>query len=272
MQDLDLRDRQDIRSLIEDREILAAEMKLRRILEDADEHFIARQMADMRAAIEHWSPLMQLIHDRSLLLRMGDLSAREMADSFAGIKDAIEQAEDVDERDRLKRTALMHGLMVELGGPLLDPRHRLALVGHLLARGADINASDVDGMTPLMHTVSCKTPDPRTVEFLCNHGAQLESRDRAGRTALIHAAISGFTPVVESLVRLGADLSARDSDNRNAWEAFERRRDEKHRMIEKLKDGGVLESRRGFRGLVARLASGYWERELKKKMHKLLQG
>ena len=52
----------------------------------------------------------------------------------------------------------------------------------LLAHGASINAVDEDGRTALMWAVS-KNADPRTIQFLLEHGADPRQRDRMGRSA-----------------------------------------------------------------------------------------
>lgn len=83
-------------------------------------------------------------------------------------------------------------------------------VAPLVAAGADVEALDGEGFTPLMRAVM----DNRTaaVQALIQAGASVHSTDRRGRTAL-HLAYSGRrTDVVDLLESAGAARTARDHD------------------------------------------------------------
>jgi len=74
----------------------------------------------------------------------------------------------------------------------------------LLENGADIDAQDLFGRTPLHRAVA----DPAMVAFLIREGANVNTRDVFGRTPL-HEAL----PYVESVVLLvdfGAEIDAQD--------------------------------------------------------------
>ena len=78
--------------------------------------------------------------------------------------------------------------------------------------GADLNAVDEDGATPLHHAAR-RTRDSTVIAVMVAAGANLNARDPAGRTPLHLAAASNRrTAVVSALAALGADLDARDSD------------------------------------------------------------
>jgi cytohesin len=92
-----------------------------------------------------------------------------------------------------------------------------ALIGLMLAAGASVDGPDARGVTPLMTAaggISAGTPE--TVAALLAAGAAVNARDRAGRTPLHHAAAASedAAAVVPALVAAGADVNAADADGR----------------------------------------------------------
>jgi len=82
----------------------------------------------------------------------------------------------------------------------------------LLAAGANLEARDTIGATPLMRAASFNE-NPEVVRVLLAAGADLEARDTEGWTPLMHAAGRNEIPeVVLVLLGVGADLEARDTD------------------------------------------------------------
>ena len=55
-----------------------------------------------------------------------------------------------------------------------------------------------------------------TVEWLLNHGAEVDARDGCGWTALIWAANKGHAGIVKFLLGHGADMNAKNEDGRTA--------------------------------------------------------
>ncbi|MBM3793824.1 MAG: ankyrin repeat domain-containing protein [Acidobacteria bacterium] len=58
------------------------------------------------------------------------------------------------------------------------------MVRLLLESGADVNARDTRGMTPLMLAVASEQQDPAIVKLLLSRGARREDKSAAGETAL----------------------------------------------------------------------------------------
>ena len=80
----------------------------------------------------------------------------------------------------------------------------LSQVRALLDAGAEINAEDADGVTPLMLAMT----DPAKVRLLLDRGANINAVSRAGRTPLIIAAAQpGAVDLVADLLRRGAKVA-----------------------------------------------------------------
>lgn len=90
---------------------------------------------------------------------------------------------------------------------LIDAAGRgdLARVKALLAEGADVNARDEMGVTPLMQASLAGNTD--VVRFLLDKGADLNRQNKIGMTALTAAASGGKFEIVKLLLASGADLN-----------------------------------------------------------------
>ena len=84
-------------------------------------------------------------------------------------------------------------------------RGDLAEAERFLQKGADVNAKDAYGRTPLMWALD----NPEAVRFLVENGADVNARDVNGETALMKAAFLCRLDVVKYLVEKGADVNAR---------------------------------------------------------------
>ncbi len=94
------------------------------------------------------------------------------------------------------------------------------LLQSLLDRGANPNARDRDGRTPLMDAARAGHVD--AMRALLLGGAKVNAWSRAGSTALIEAAARGHADAVRLLIDSGADLNHRQRGWGTAVEAAER--------------------------------------------------
>lgn len=118
------------------------------------------------------------------------------------------------------------------GGATVDARdswdatalHISAAKGHvrtaeqLLKKGADIQAVDHGGQTPLHWTVKCCSDEDAVaiVEFFLTNGAEIEARCNYGGTPLIKAAAAGKKEVVTLLLEKGAQIDSEDNHGSTA--------------------------------------------------------
>jgi quinoprotein dehydrogenase-associated probable ABC transporter substrate-binding protein len=86
---------------------------------------------------------------------------------------------------------------------LASDRERVEL---LLAKGADINARNMQGLAPLH--AAARQRDSNMTSLLVARGADVNARDGDGWTPLTHAAFRNHVPSIEALAAAGADLEA----------------------------------------------------------------
>ncbi|XP_039763444.1 protein phosphatase 1 regulatory subunit 12A-like isoform X2 [Pararge aegeria] len=83
-------------------------------------------------------------------------------------------------------------------------------VQRLLKMGADINTANVDGLTALHQ--ACIDDNLEMVEFLVEHGADVNRGDNEGWTPLHATASCGFLSIARYLLENGADVAAVNYD------------------------------------------------------------
>ena len=97
---------------------------------------------------------------------------------------------------------------------------KLPLIRLLLQRGADADALDADGLTPLLHLSKTRSKaDPIPVmELLVASGARVDARDEKEGTLLMYFARQGKAEPVRWLLAHGADRNARNKSGKTAAE------------------------------------------------------
>ena len=105
----------------------------------------------------------------------------------------------------------------------------------LLEKGADIESKDKYGNTAL--TSAAERGDASVVRLLLEKGADIESKDRYGNTALILTAHEGHEAVVWLLLEKGADINTKDQYGRTALYFAETHRDKTIAWL--LRDAGA---------------------------------
>ncbi len=86
---------------------------------------------------------------------------------------------------------------------------QLTIAQMLLDAGADADDRDTFGTNPLFFAVG--SDNPKLVELLIAHGANIRNRNNAGREP-IHA--THYAPILDLLLQNGADINARDNDGK----------------------------------------------------------
>ena len=105
-------------------------------------------------------------------------------------------------------------------------------VRQLIQDGADVNAKDKDGATPLMLAAKINF-NPEVLMALIEAGADLNAKNKDGWTSLMVAAQYNPHPkALTALLEAGADAKAKDSKGKTALDYA--------KDNEKLKDTGAL--------------------------------
>ena len=120
----------------------------------------------------------------------------------------------VDVQDKRNKSSLHYGVE----GALLSSDTSFDVVSCLLNHGADINAPMNGKYTALM--MACRSQHVRLVKFLLQQGANVQVKDKDGKTALHFACELTFTwkpascDLLNCLTENGADINALRKDNR----------------------------------------------------------
>ena len=116
----------------------------------------------------------------------------------------------------LSCTRYSHSLEDSLFGAVCDGN--LSKTQKLLRLGANVNATDVEGHSPLMMAEACTAGPGRgeLVELLIANGAAVNLQARDGRTALMCAAGNGDAQAVKALLKSGASVNIADNEGQTA--------------------------------------------------------
>jgi ankyrin repeat protein len=97
---------------------------------------------------------------------------------------------------------------VALGNTLLHLAPNWGVAERLIADGADVNAKDNFGMTPLHTAVRAGRTD--VVGLLTANGADINAKSNAGHTPLFLAVAKGSKNIAEQLIARGAAVNTKD--------------------------------------------------------------
>ena len=109
------------------------------------------------------------------------------------------------EQERLEATHKLFSVLKydDKGGSLGDSIRRGETIRVLIEAGADVNARDLGGMTPLMFA-SYKSTTSVVVTLLIEAGADVNAKTNGGKTALTYADYKDDTQVIRILKAAGA--------------------------------------------------------------------
>jgi ankyrin repeat protein len=120
---------------------------------------------------------------------------------------------DINTLDETGRTPLLR-FLPSGGGNSSD----MSLGIHrLLKLGADPRVCDRQGRSVLHHLCYAEYLNKGLIDALIKAGANLEAKDNAGLTPLLQAAHSRDLDLVELFIDHGANIYARDNAGRSAW-------------------------------------------------------
>jgi ankyrin repeat protein len=101
------------------------------------------------------------------------------------IKTLLNAGADVKKTDAYGRNVLMHNVVIANPDDEDEQENQLAVIELVLSTDKiDINATDHNGDTALMISVSSRYPDSDIIELLLKKGAIVSLKNKQGKTAL----------------------------------------------------------------------------------------
>jgi hypothetical protein len=109
----------------------------------------------------------------------------------------------------------------------------LDIIDYLIKKGANVNAKDHLGKTPLHRAVRSRRLD--VVKYLITQGADVNAKEEFGDGVLVSAVSSGNLEMVKYIVEQGADINNTD---RRGWTvfAFAERYPEIHKYLTEIRN------------------------------------
>jgi ankyrin repeat protein len=127
---------------------------------------------------------------------------------YLGIKKYLKEGGSVDEENESGESVLVQAIRKKCDDEVIDL---------LLENGADLNDFDNEGVSIFDFAVMYN--NVRIVELLLNQGFDVNhTRRRSGFTPLMGAVCYGRSEIVKKLLDAGADKTARDNYNMNAYD------------------------------------------------------
>lgn len=130
------------------------------------------------------------------------LQAAVSATKAREIKELIEKGADINAHNEWGLTPVMLAAQYN---------HSVAVLKELIAQGADIKEVEPKYKSNSLHLAANCSKNPKVIEVLLEAGAELETKNYLGETALIMAVNANpETKIITQLIKLGADINARD--------------------------------------------------------------
>ena len=107
--------------------------------------------------------------------------------------------------------ALLEVTGINAGHNLRSNANMTLTVQYLLKRGANVNATNISNVTPLL--LASRLGHTDIVQLLCERGADVKQATFMGNSALHAAAREGHSQIVEILCEKGADVNAKSRPN-----------------------------------------------------------
>lgn len=146
-------------------------------------------------------PIRSIIKKLLLLCLISSLlacasAAAKRADGIAAIRTSIASGTDINKADPDSGRTLLHDAV---------SHQSPELVLSLIEKGANVNAPDKGGCTPL--ALASQSNNKQITGILISKGADLNSRDIYGYTALLWSLYYDFFELAKTLIEKGADVN-----------------------------------------------------------------
>ena len=232
--------------------------RLKRLLEGGQHAAALLRMAD-----EHGDTLLhdavrqgrhsaaQLLVERGALLEAHNrwrLTPLQCAVEYAQegcVRLLLERGANPDPRRTDGSTPLMAALSQRVSAATDHGRETALSMAHaLIGYGADVNARDDSGRTPLFYGLL----DAEARDLALAAGADIDAADRHGRTALMRAVLRCDLPLVRALLAAGADVNAVDAEGHAPLMLLMLARLQSHPLLRALLAAGADVNARSYRG------------------------